>query len=52
MQLAAHWETEAQRQAAIAQHGNVALLQKELEELQNEATTVKQLLLDEEAKVT
>ena len=52
MQLAAHWETEAQRQAAIAQHGDVAMLQKELEALQTESTTVKRLLLDEEAKVT
>ena len=51
MQLAAHWETEAQRQAAIAQHGDVAMLQKELEALQTESTTVKRLLLDEEAKV-
>lgn len=50
-QLAAHWEAEAQRQAAIAQHGDVAHLTAKITELESALAAAKTQLLDTEAEV-
>lgn len=52
LQMAAHWESEAQRQAAIAQHGDVVALQKRVEEQEAQMLDVQELLVDTQAQVT
>ena len=51
LQLAAHWEAEAQRQAAIAQQGDVAALQGRVDEQEKQLTDLQELLLDTQAQV-
>ena len=50
-QLALHWEAEAQRQAAIAQAGDVVHLQDQVEGLKNELSQLETALVDCEAQV-
>ena len=51
LQLAAHWEAEAQRQATIAQHGDVLALQGRVAELDKQLADLQELLLDTQAQV-
>lgn len=51
MHLANHWEAEAQRQAAIAQHGDIAVLERENEALQEELHAKQKRLIDADSQV-
>lgn len=51
LQLAAHWEAEAQRQAAIAQAGDVTHLQHRIEVFEQELSHLQSALIDQEAQV-
>lgn len=51
LQLAAHWEAEAQRQAAIAQHGDVVALQGRVDEQERQLADLQELLLDTQTQV-
>lgn len=50
LQLATHWEAEAQRQAAIAQFGDTATLEKELDKLKEAVIMKEQALLEFDSK--
>ena len=52
LQLASHWEAEAQRQAAIAQAGDVTQLQKQIEGLERQLSNLQEALIDQEALVS
>lgn len=51
LQLAAHWEAEAQRQAAIAQHGDIVTLQRKAEQQEAQMLDLQELLVDTQAQV-
>lgn len=51
LQLAAHWESEAQRQAAIAQHGDVAALERRLQDQDAQLQDTQELLLEAQTQV-